>query len=359
MKKLMTIALMLCSIVTFSQRLSLNGKYPIKVQGEVLTGAQIDNLHRMATDTVRGSSIYVLQSQIDSYIANYMAEHPQSGGSGNGIYNADSAYFSNDHILAVQKDNKWFYYSPDDSLGITDAYCIEYRAIYNAMTSKPTIYDAAQNTLVSSAKTHGWWSVADGVFILAQENNGDGESLINWIVPSNKMTNTNNLAFTADEGITGDGTNTLGTGIVPGSVTNATLNSTTIAVYCRLIRDEYSQVIFLNSGSQTRLIPANSGNLNGMVNTNASASFGITNSQGLSCIVRRGATETEFYKNGVSLGTDATTSTSLPDGAYTLLNSSTNQLAFAYFGGALTDQQVADMNTDVETYMDAIGKGVE
>jgi hypothetical protein len=44
--------------------------------------------------------------------------------------------------------------------------------------------------------------------------------------------------------------------------------------------------------------------------------------------------------------------------AGTLSGYSTRQLAFAFVGASLSDQQMTDLFTTVEAYMDAIGAGV-
>ncbi len=247
------------------------------------------------------------------------------------------------------------------------SYCAEYQAVYNAMTTKPTTYDDNQNTLVEELKTAGAWAAGDCFYVLAQETNGAGEAWINWIDPGTydiTDPSSTNPSFTANEGFTGDGSSDWLETSFNYSSSHLTLNSTTIAFYSRTQTANDAFAVGRISTNYIAVAPDLYNNFWYILNRGDGTLSANTDSRGFFTAVRRGAAETEGYKNGghVMDGTEA--SVALPGGSIRLFaigdgGFSNVQLSIIYIGGALTDQQVADMNTAVEKYMDALGKGVE
>jgi hypothetical protein len=109
----------------------------------------------------------------------------------------------------------------------------------------------------------------------------------------------------------------------------------------------------------------------GVVNGTSSSSFSNTNSQGLFTITRRGSTDTEYYKNAVSLGNSSASSTARPNGNIFLavrhwINSlpvfqeapTTRQYAFVTTGNALSDTEVTDLYNAIQTFQTTLGRQV-
>lgn len=104
-------------------------------------------------------------------------------------------------------------------------------------------------------------------------------------------------------------------------------------------------------------------------NVGAQESVASATSQGFYAADRSDSTTSKLYRNGSSLGTDITASSLLsafPDmythcfnnnGTATLFT--TRQLACTYAGGSLTGTRHGNFNGAIETYMDAIGAGVQ
>lgn len=245
----------------------------------------------------------------------------------------------------------------------------EYANLYQAFTTKPSIDTAKiQNELVVDLKTYGLWNKADIIYVTAQ--NTQQSATRNWINPYtvSYIVNTSNCLFTPYEGFTGDAASNKYMTASYNPATNGvnyTLNSASLSVYSRL------QIVAGNGLSGTSVstnyirLGANiSGNFTGGLNTSSFASVANTITQGLFTIVRRGSTETEGYINSVSVVNNSAASTSVPSNSLRILGTSStstsnNQISFVFMGGALSDTEVANMNTAIEKYMDAIGKGVQ
>jgi len=251
------------------------------------------------------------------------------------------------------------------------SYCAEYQAVYNAMTTPPTTYDDDDNTLVVELLAAGVWAKGDVIYCLAQESNGAGEALLNWINPTgdDNATNVHVTAFTANEGFTGDGANDyLNTNYNPSTEgVNYTLNSATVATYLRVDINANQTSLGVNDGTyQTNITPRTGGSFYGAINDDGSSvNYAVANSLGMFGCVRRTSAAVFEFQNGTNLGSDPGVSVAIPNGNILILTYltdfgfSANQVSFVFIGGALSDVEFAAMNTAVEKWMDAKGKGVE
>jgi hypothetical protein len=178
----------------------------------------------------------------------------------------------------------------------------------------------------------------------------------------------NGATFTARQGFTTDGVDDyLDTGWVP-STDGGSQNSITVGGYFRqLFVDEFA-VAFGATGTNFNQIfiePNRSGNAQGRMCT-SSTTYSVSGaSPGTTQITRRGATDSEFYSNGVSLGTSSATSTGLPDASiwYGARNAASpayldNQLAAAWALDSITDTEAANISAAFEACADAFGAGV-
>lgn len=248
-------------------------------------------------------------------------------------------------------------------------FCDEYQTVYDALDVKPgTDTAAAQNTLVSTLVTGGQWAKLELFYLQAQRTAAGG--LINMIAPGTyNCTNVNATTFTKYTGYTGASTKYLNTNF------RASLDSSlykrdhaSIGVY--LLLDQSGTTIPMgvqSYGSYFMAIrPRYNGNFYGALNQSAAASgIAVANSQGLFTVVRSGRSLMTLYKGGTDLGDLTTISTLIPDSRYVTFlmhdnsNWSTNTVAAGFLGGELSDGDVTAINNAIETYMDAIGIGVQ
>ena len=107
----------------------------------------------------------------------------------------------------------------------------------------------------------------------------------------------------------------------------------------------------------------------GVVNATTQGTFSNTNSQGMFTIVRRGSTDTEFYKNSTSLGNSNVASTARPNGVIGLCvrywsvsdlisTPTTRQYSFVTMGNALTDTDVTNLYNAIQTFQTTLGRQV-
>jgi hypothetical protein len=178
----------------------------------------------------------------------------------------------------------------------------------------------------------------------------------------------NGATFTARQGFTTDGVDDyLDTGWVP-STDGGSQNSITVGGYFRQsFVDEFAAAFGAVGVSfdQIFIEPNRSGNAQGRMCT-SSTTYSVSGaSPGTTQITRRGATDSEFYSNGVSLGTSSATSTGLPNASiwYGARNAASpayldNQLGAAWALDGITDTEAANISATFEACADVFGAGV-
>jgi hypothetical protein len=271
---------------------------------------------------------------------------------------------SGDKMIHYLAGGYWHRITVKDS---TLAFCSAYRAVYNAMTNKPTNAIAVQqNLLVQTLITGGVWAKLDLFYLFANYSNTAGESYLNWV--NNVLytaTNTGATAWTTLEGFTGDGAGDhLHLNFNPSTnAVNFTKDACSMGVYMRLDKTEDGVAMGVGDGTQqATIIPRYSAG-SGMVaylNSIANGSDAtVATGSGFFIITRQSSST-----NVVDLGDVAITSTTIPNGDFHILGLlggeySTNQISVAFLGGALSNAEVTIMNDAVEVYMDSNAKGVE
>jgi hypothetical protein len=186
-------------------------------------------------------------------------------------------------------------------------------------------------------------------------------------------TDGNTTNFTKYEGVngTGDGDYLL-TGYIPNThKINIAQNSITLAVYALEDKVETTAAIGCEGGTnRLYLRPCNvSTQQSSILNSGGAMTVNTGSGEGFHMATRRGAAETEAYRNGASLGGDTDASTGVPaDDQIYILAYNNDGVAEAFYSGkisiiivmaAVSDTDASNINTIIETYMDAIGKGVE
>lgn len=252
----------------------------------------------------------------------------------------------------------------------------EYQAVYNAMTAKPPKAIAeAQNAMVKSLVDNGVWAELDVFYVFAQYSNDNSEALINWISPgTNNATLTNAPAFTSLEGFTGANTKFINTNYNPSAEgSQYTLNSATIGWYCmdaaNPVATQVTMGVIDASGHSVQDNIASTGTHYPLINSaTASTAFASSGAhEGLFILRRYGVINIQLFRNKASLGTDGTSSNTVPNADLYVLARNNNGTADRFltkrismaFAGADMSTTLRDYFVDAfETYMDSNGKGI-
>jgi hypothetical protein len=244
----------------------------------------------------------------------------------------------------------------------------EYQAVFDAKVVKPSMAHAvAENTMVESLVSAGYWARMHYGNIYATESTAGAEALINWINPGTNDADLDGTSPTWDnlEGFTGVGSSYISTNFNPFGVVSQ--NSATAIIYIRSNVNETKNVYSSRGGGYFEFIPrdASSDFAHSMINTTSGEQIatGVTDASGLWINTRRGATEIEMYRNGTSVDTEADASGAVPNGEFFIFKTgttyATQQVSMFWVMDAVSDAEAAALNTIFETYMDAIGTGIQ
>ena len=246
-------------------------------------------------------------------------------------------------------------------------YCSEYEAVYNAFDSKPHADTALiQNVLVSTLVDSGYWERMDVFYVFAAHEEDD-ESWVNWINPGTFTADrVNDPAFVRWEGYTstGEAEHIISTNYTGIDSINTTQNSLTGGIYLRTHATGAS--VFGYSGDHDFYLSPSTTNTVVRINDNADMlSTPPDDTKGLWLVTRRGATDIEVYLNGSSRDAESDASDGMFEGEIHVCGregsaiTSTAQIAIFFVMDGITDDEATEINTIIETYMDAIGKGVQ
>jgi hypothetical protein len=268
----------------------------------------------------------------------------------------------------------WVNKTVTNNIGFT----AEYQTIYDAFTFKPTSLVAnAQDVLVDSLTTYGsnYLSRMDVLLVPATSYNDGGEALMWWNDVDSTATNTTGTIWTALEGYTGDGlTDYINSYYNPDDSVNFGRNDGTVGIYLRsnIVEDDAYVFGSYQAGVGTvGFRPRKTGNLSAAwmnATTSLDGTNIITNSSGLFIVTRTlpsGAGASKVYQNGVQIDSETDASTGVPNSAMHILRRngassySANQFSIFFVMDGVTDSEAAQLNRFFETYMDAIGKGVQ
>jgi hypothetical protein len=246
----------------------------------------------------------------------------------------------------------------------------EYQAVYNSFTVPPPASIAqAQNTMVEAIVSAGVWSKLDTFYLFAQYTNDNDEAYVNWIDPGTYDCVENSgiaSVFTSLEGVFKGGSAWfLNTGLNPTVAGgNLSQNSASLGIYSRSNFSGYFDLGAADGVIGLVFSCSYSGSIYSKINDATAFNPVNADSRGFYIASRRGATEREIYKNGVSIASDSEVSNGLPNlelyiGKYNGASSPPErQYACAFYGGGLTDTEVSDLTDAVEAYMDSNSKGV-
>jgi len=259
------------------------------------------------------------------------------------------------------------------------SFCAEYQDVYDAMDvlgNVPSAINAGyQNTLVSDLVDAGYWTRMEFFYVFATQYNEAGQALINWHNPGTfDADNVSSTAWTSLEGYTGDASaDYISTNYNPYSdAINVTNNSMSMAFYGRVDNDgtgNKNEMSSFDGTYYTAIGSGRSGSAFARINQGTTTTtYALADSRGFFMGSRRGNAEIELYINGTSVVATTNSSASIKDyEIYILARNNANtadyfsdqQISIAFIMDAVSDVEAAAINTIIETYMDAIGKGVQ
>ncbi len=243
------------------------------------------------------------------------------------------------------------------------------QAYFGAMTVQP---DAARkaliDTFIKAAISNGYWSKLDWFVLLAAH---DAQAArLNAVNPAKALATVNSPIFTVDRGYMGDGSGGyLSFGESIGAAGKATVNSTTIGVWCNQTNGTLTGLSphFGRAGNQTPQAiirpqgtsgSSDSLTLNDNTGNNVRTSTGTRN--GHRSGVRNDGNLKQFFFNGSrTYNSTGVAAVGISNGTMVLLRNDTaysvDQLAAAYTGGALTEPDQAALHNDLSALLTAIG----
>lgn len=229
-------------------------------------------------------------------------------------------------------------------------------------------------TLIDGLVADNVWSLLDALWIYAATTSVT--ALTNLKSSSYGCTANGAMTFTANTGYRSDNvaTSYLSMGYNPSTAGgNLTLNSASIGGYS-LTSDTgtgFWTVMGCSDASANGLfLWPNTGGGNGGGRVNAGGAQLVTppaNMQGMHVFTRTASTTTVLYKNGTSLGSNATASSALPNAnliVFARNNNGTNddpwpdQMSAAFIGGGLDATKASALSSRINTYMTSLGINV-
>ena len=257
-------------------------------------------------------------------------------------------------------------------------YTEEYQVLLDAWATDP-LGDTltAQNVLVDSLTTYPvgdvFWDRFEFLYIAA--NNNEDNSKVNWVSPGTyDITDPSSTepSYKRFEGWTGNGTDDyLSSNWQPGDTSVAGRYNISMGAYVLNNAQDNGSLMGINSTYDFYLKTRTETDYTTcrIFNAGDQIATSQTNGSGLVIAVRREAASSELYRNGSSIDTESDAYTGITDVDVLLLTTNngaggrtgycSNQVAIWFIMDALSDDEAAQLNRFFETYMDAIGKGVQ
>jgi hypothetical protein len=221
---------------------------------------------------------------------------------------------------------------------------------------------------------YGLWDKLYSFYPLLGGNSSGGQSVNAKVPGTRNITWNGGLTFSTD-GVVSNGTNGWGN-------TNSNPNNFGgiadfhMSFYSRTDQQvglaQFDMGVYQDSGTNQRTQLNSRSTLDdtrGVVNSTTQGTFSNSNSQGLFTITRRTGPDTEFYKNGTTLGNSAIATIAIPNGVIglcvrylintnTISTPTTRQYAFATIGTTLTDSEVSNLYTTIQNFQTTLGRQV-
>lgn len=221
---------------------------------------------------------------------------------------------------------------------------------------------------------YGLWNKLYAFYPLLGGNSSGGQSVNGKTPGTRNMTWNGGLTFSTN-GVVSNGSNGWGnTNCNP--INFGGIADFHMSFYSRTDQQvstaQFDMGVYQDSGSNQRTqlnSRSTSDDTRGVVNSTTQGTFSNTNSQGLFTITRRTGPDTEFYKNGTSLGNSNVATVGIPNGVIglcsrylsvsdTISTPTTRQYAFVTIGNTLTDSDVSNLYTTIQNFQTTLGRQV-
>jgi hypothetical protein len=247
-------------------------------------------------------------------------------------------------------------------VGAVSSYQAETNAIAAAFTTPPTtarknLIDAA----VVSLKSAGVWTKLDALYAFAAADSQAAK--INWKAPGTfNATEVNAPAFVADLGFTGASTKYLDSGYNPTTAPSAkyTLNNAGLFAWSLTATGIDADIAGGDVTAAISFRPRSTGNQTFLRLNQGSTNVTVASADatGFWTIDRSASNLTTAYKNGASIGTDATVATTLASNNMTFLKGGgsfwTGQVAAGGFGQTLNSTEQAALYNALNVYIASV-----
>lgn len=221
-----------------------------------------------------------------------------------------------------------------------------------------TRYDA----LITGLVTDGIFAKLDALYIFAAPDSTTAK--LNLI--QNLYNGATSLSFTAYQGFTGDGTNVFTTGFIPSSASAWTTSSASFGVYNRTSNtSENTQFMGASHGNDTIIYaqPSGGAKMSAVLGVFALATVNVSNSQGFWQAVRTSSSDVGFSRNGAAPTVNSSAGgAGLVDVQLYVFGVNNNgsaggqtsdQFSAAYIGRAMTNTDIANFSSRINTFMTA------
>ncbi len=218
------------------------------------------------------------------------------------------------------------------------------------------------DNLVGTLKGAGVWTKIDYLYVMAAHD--EQAARINWKDPGTAtLTVVNSPTFTTDGGFASNGSTSYLDSGVPYASLNLSLNDMHVGGRWSGTLPSGGNVLILgraNSNGRYMLADSNvSGHLRLMIRSATAASYEIGSNAGAvgnALATRRGASETEGYTNGASVGADTRSPESVGSDSSVigvsngLFSTAGVKHQVAHWGTQLTDAEASDVSDALDTY---------
>lgn len=236
-------------------------------------------------------------------------------------------------------------------------------ALAARFTTPPTsARKSSINTLIVALKAAGIWDKLDALYITAAAD--EQAATRNWVADQYNLSAVNTPTFSADEGVTGNGSSSYyDTGFNPTTASSPkfTLNSASLGVWS-LTNLANGAGVSGDMGAFNSSVLRHatlSGTLQGRPNNATTTSFANGAYPGMASWSRSASNAWSGYAQGAVGFTGTNATTSLTNAALRVLNSggaySTNTLAAAWIGSSLSDAEQSDMYDALSAYLTDVG----
>lgn len=236
--------------------------------------------------------------------------------------------------------------------------CTESAAFLARVTAQDATHTLAYQNLICGLVTDGIWTKLDAVYMT--KANEAATALTNLKSSSFGASAISAPTFAANAGYTGNGSSSyIDTSFNPSTAGgNWTQNSATIAVWVGANAQYTGGAVGQSSATGASYIyPRYTDNLAYVrINQSTDSTVASTDSSGFFVLSRTGASAVRFERNGSLLSTFSVASATVSSASMSILfggNYFSGQVRAAIFGGGLTQTEMGNLYTRVNTYMGA------